>query len=46
MSPKHFGENKKLFLKKSDFIEKTQMCDLNFKLYEDTKLPIIGMIGL
>jgi hypothetical protein len=22
------------------------MCDLNFKLYEDTKISIIGMIGL
>ena len=22
------------------------MCDLNFKLYEETKLSIIGMIGL
>ena len=33
-------------LSKGDFIGQTTLCDLNFKLYEDAKFAIIGMVGL
>ena len=44
LSPEHFKGASSL--SKADFIGQTTLCDLNFKLYEDAKFAIIGMVGL